>query len=126
MFESIPVGDVDDELRLARVLLGRLWKQQNEFGGTLQLHELTEYDVPHRRSGKLRNVTRRVPDYIDEIVRQLGRIGDLELKRAQLMAVGRNRDNTPAPPAVPVKVLGLIDAVQPNAPHIGDSQEQQA
>jgi hypothetical protein len=104
LYESIAVGDLDQEIKMARLQLRRAMLAQTVSGGKPELDEFTAHKGKGSR-GKPREEHHRVRNYMDPIQRLLGRIGDLELKRAQLLTVGRGgADDTPPPSAVRVTV----------------------
>jgi hypothetical protein len=102
LFDEIAVGDLDQEIKVARLQLRRAMLAQTQAGGKPELDEFTAHKGKGSR-GKSREEHHRVRNYLDPIQRLLGRVGDLELKRAQLLAVGRG-GNTDTPPPAAVKV----------------------
>jgi hypothetical protein len=87
MLALMPVGTLDEEVRLARVLLMRT------LGEELTEEKLAMLDrVILRRPGL--EVTYRPPKYLEQIIRLLGKIGRLELARAELLAeIGEQERN---------------------------------
>lgn len=80
----IRLGDVDDELRLCRLRLRRALIAQRaaETGSEPAATELAEIKV----SDEMQVVTRKRPDFWGIIERLLGRIGQLEKTRSELLA----------------------------------------
>jgi hypothetical protein len=78
LLDLMPVGTLDDEINLARVLLRRT------LGDELDDERLMTIDrVILRRPGL--ELTYRPPRYLEQIIRLLGKIGRLELARAELL-----------------------------------------
>jgi len=79
MLPLMPVGSLDEEIRLARALL------QRTLGAELGEEKLLTIDrVILSRPGA--ELTYRPPQYLEQIIRLLGRIGRLEVARAELLA----------------------------------------
>ena len=103
VFDAIPVGRLEDEikvlkLRLRRALAGQeMWDEQEaravEEEELLETMPLVQFekedkdvvlkDEPHRL--KRRKILRRKRDFLDEILRIAGTIGRLEIRHAALM-----------------------------------------
>lgn len=98
LWEDIPIGTLDDELRLARLQLRRALEAQRRAdeaaadGRPVEGLELTE--VSRAKSDKKLSLSekRTRPDYRAEINRLLGRIADLETKRLALTGGAGVRD----------------------------------
>ncbi|WP_232341280.1 HGGxSTG domain-containing protein [Burkholderia pseudomallei] len=76
----MPVGTLDDEIRLARMLLMRTMEAEETDERLMMIDR-----VILRKPGL--DVTYRPPQYLEHIIRLLGRIGRLEVARAELLAV---------------------------------------
>lgn len=79
LLELMPVGTLDDEIQLARVLLMRTMEAE-----ATDERLMTIDRVILRKPGL--DVTYRPPQYLEHIIRLLGRIGRLEVARAELLA----------------------------------------
>ena len=78
LLEMMPVGSLDEEIRLARVLLMRTMEAEE-----MEERLLSIVRVILRRPGL--EATYRPPQYLEHIIRLLGRIGRLETARAALL-----------------------------------------
>lgn len=115
LWDQIPVGALDDELKVCRLQLRRamLAQQHAGKGDGLELDQEV-LDVPgvgEKAGDAGRNMaqpsfTRRRTrvGYEDIINRLLGRIGDLETKRADLLKKPQEGANVPPPASVTVEV----------------------
>jgi multidrug efflux pump subunit AcrA (membrane-fusion protein) len=104
IYEAITAGDLEEELKIARLQLRRAMLAQKASGGRPELDEFTKHRGKGSR-GKPSEEKHRARNYTDVIQKLLGRIGDLEVKRAQLLEVGRGgSDDRPPPSAVSVRV----------------------
>ena len=78
LLELMPVGSLDEEIRLARVLLMRTMEAEETDERLLSIDR-----VILRKPGL--EATYRPPQYLEHIIRLLGRIGRLETARAALL-----------------------------------------
>lgn len=85
LLELMPVGTLDDEIALARVLL------QRTLGVELGEGKLASLDRVILGGPRL-EVNYRPPKYLEQIIRLLGRIGRLEVARAELLEEIRERE----------------------------------
>lgn len=88
LWDDIGVGSLDDDIRIARLQLRRaLIAQKNQPADGLELYEQTMNggggDGAEEKPAA--SMKRRRTQYDDIITRLLGRIGDLEQKRAEMM-----------------------------------------
>lgn len=124
MWDEIGVGTLDDDIKIAKLQLRRalLAQAKAEVGDGLVLdmesistqatgpsHEGDEPVTPGRPA---MTVQRRRQGYEDIINRLLGRIGDLESKRADIIKKLDPEDEGPLPQRIEVVVT---DARRPNA-----------
>lgn len=104
IWHEIPLGTLDDEIKLARLQLRRAFEAQARAAGLksasvalamvedvagdtepeLDGLELTAASFKQTPQGREITATRTRPDFRAEIYRLLGRIGDLEVRRATL------------------------------------------
>jgi hypothetical protein len=104
IFDTIVVGELDQEIKIAKLQLLRALNAQNVAAGKPELDEYTRH-TGRGSKGKSREEKHRTRNYTDAIQKILGRIGDLEVKRATLLEVGRGGgDDTPTPDSVRVSV----------------------
>lgn len=88
LWDDIAVGSLDDDIRIAKLQLRRaLIAQKNQPADGLELYEQTMNGgggdgAEEKPSASMK---RRRTQYDDIISRLLGRIGDLEQKRAEMM-----------------------------------------
>jgi hypothetical protein len=95
---DIPVGSLDDEIKLAKLQLRRALMAQQKINEQPRTErglendaapvgmELSEIrDEPVRENSGGRTVTHKRPDYRSEIYRLLGRVKDLEAARALIL-----------------------------------------
>ncbi|MFP5213070.1 MAG: HGGxSTG domain-containing protein [Acidobacteriota bacterium] len=97
LWDRIPLGSIDDEIRLAKLQLRRalialaeVEEQQAKVGEILCLEnpdEAIRFFLSEVKDDaeKGRTTTWKRPDYRDSVYRLLGRIGDLEVKRTALL-----------------------------------------
>lgn len=78
LLQLMPVGNLDEEVRLARVLLMRTLEAEETDDGALWTDR-----VILRKPGL--EMTYRLPQYLKHIIRLLGRIARLEIARAALL-----------------------------------------
>ncbi|TWI52971.1 hypothetical protein IQ22_02806 [Pseudomonas duriflava] len=111
MWDEINVGTLDDDIKIAKLQLRRalIAQAKAEEGDGLDLDVETDSNGP---SGSTKTTQRRRRGYEDIINRLLGRIGDLEAKRADIMKKLEGDDEGPAPQRVEVVVT---DARRPEA-----------
>jgi len=90
LWSDINVGSLDDDIRIAKLQLRRalIAQAKAEEGDGLELDMESESSGSGGESGGFSNTTtqRRRRGYEDIINRLLGRIGDLEAKRADMIA----------------------------------------
>lgn len=111
LWEEINVGSLDDDIRIAKLQLRRalIAQAKAEAGDGLDLDlesvhtqatdPVEEGDEPVEPGKPSRTVQRRRRGYEDIINRLLGRIGDLESKRAQMIsALPSDPDGVGIPP----------------------------
>jgi len=94
LFDDIKSDQLEQELKIAKLQLRRALLAQNHNGDKPVLDEFTAYKGKGSKS-KTREERHRRVNYIDVIQKLLGRIGDLELKRALLLERGGAGDTTP-------------------------------
>lgn len=94
IWDEINVGTLDDDIKIAKLQLRRalIAQAKAEEGDGLDLDVETDSNGP---AGSTRSTQRRRRGYEDIINRLLGRIGDLEAKRAELLKAN-------PPPEIPV------------------------
>ncbi|OFV47347.1 HGGxSTG domain-containing protein [Oligella sp. HMSC09E12] len=88
MWEEIEIGGLDDAIKIARLQLRRaLIAQRNaEENGGLDLDTTTQSTTSnHQGRSKTTSIQKARRPYEDIINRLLGRIGDLEAKRAEMI-----------------------------------------
>jgi hypothetical protein len=124
LWDDIGIGTLDDDIKIAKLQLRRALMAQAkaEAGDGLVLdmesvhsqaeEAVAEGDEPETPAKPSRTVQRRRPGYEDIINRLLGRIGDLEAKRAEMIKKLDPEDDGPAPQRIEVVVT---DARRPNA-----------
>lgn len=98
LWDSVAVGTLDDDIRIAKLQLRRaLIAQNRQADDGLELVEETTAAGPAGENGEPRPVIaqkRRRTQFDDVISRILGRIGDLEQKRAEMLErTGGNKAN---------------------------------
>lgn len=89
IWHEIPLGTLDDEIRLCRIQLRRAVEAQHKADSNprwgLELDSASrERGIGAQGAFSKRSTTRKRPDYRSEIYRLLGRIGELEAKRAAM------------------------------------------
>jgi hypothetical protein len=95
LFEEIKSDQLEQELKIAKIQLRRALIAQNESGAKPELMEFTAHRGKGSRAKGPREERYRRLNYSDSIQKLLGRIGDLELKRALLLAKGGPGDTIP-------------------------------
>lgn len=88
LWDAINVGSLDDDIRIAKLQLRRaLIAQKNQPADGLELYEQTMNGGGGDGSEEkpAASIKRRRTQYDDIISRLLGRIGDLELKRSEML-----------------------------------------
>jgi hypothetical protein len=106
-WNDIPLGQVDDELRLCRIWLNRAFELENEIrrkpnsADHLAGFELSEIRRSKDWKDDSTDVVSRRPDVSARVNWLLGRIAQLEKVRAELLAAakkgGDGEDNAPLP-----------------------------
>ncbi|AYN94419.1 hypothetical protein EAW52_10835 [Pseudomonas sp. LTJR-52] len=111
IWDEIGVGTLDDDIKIAKLQLRRALVAQAkaEDGDGLELEVDTDSSGP---AGSTITRQRKRRGYEDIINRLLGRIGDLEAKRADIMKKLEGDDEGPPPQRVEVVVT---DARRPEA-----------
>jgi hypothetical protein len=82
---TLELGQVDHELRLARIRLARALAAENEWGGIPEIDEVTENEGGGVTIA-IRSVKKKVRDYATLIDRLMARVESLERTRKQLDA----------------------------------------
>jgi hypothetical protein len=82
---ALELGQVDHELRLARIRLARALAAENEWGGIPEIDEVTENEGGGVTIA-IRSVKKKVRDYATLIDRLMARVESLERTRKQLDA----------------------------------------
>lgn len=108
LLELMPVGNLDEEIRLARVLLMRTMEAEETDDRSLWIDR-----VILRKPGL--DVTYRLPQYLEHIIRLLGRIARLEIARAALLdgqcdSIGAGADSQDSPRIAVVRENGESSA----------------
>lgn len=124
LWDDICIGTLDDDIKIAKLQLRRalLAQAKAESGDGLVLDmesvhsqatdPVEEGEVPKEPGRPSTTTQRRRQGYEDIINRLLGRIGDLESKRADMMKKLDPEDEGPLPQRIEVVVT---DARRPNA-----------
>ena len=104
-WNDIPIGVVDDELRLCKVWLNRAFELETDIGGKPNsVEHLAGFELSEiRRSSKgnekpTTDVISRRPDVMARINWLLGRIAQLEKVRVELLAAARESGEGTAKP----------------------------
>ena len=108
LLEQIQVGSLDEEIRLARVLLMRTMEAEETDDRSPLIDR-----VILRKPGL--EVTYRPPHYLEHIIQLLGRIGRLEIARAALLegpcdSIGAGADGQDSPRIAVVRENGETSA----------------
>lgn len=93
-YHSLTLGNVDHELRVARVQLARALAAQAAANGDTELEEVVKHDLIGTEGSK-KDEKRRVRDYPSIINMLLGRIESLEKTRAELIKRGEENPDDP-------------------------------
>lgn len=99
IWNDIELGTLDDDIKIAKLQLRRalIAQAKAEEGDGLELEVETDSNGP---AGSTKSTQRRRRGYEDIINRLLGRIGDLEAKRAELLKAN-------PPPDIPVSKIQI-------------------
>lgn len=109
LWGEIEIGSVDDEIRIAKLQLFRAVNAQTKAdeSGEIEIestYSLVSKDEKDAKKGSVATTRKRRP-FEDIIHRMLGRVGDLEAKRAELLRNSpRDTDDTPTPVNIQVTV----------------------
>lgn len=85
VYDEIRLGEVDHELRVARIQLARALAAQRAADGNAELDEITDNEGGGMTIAK-QSVRRKVKDYVSIIDKLMGRIESLEKTRKHLDA----------------------------------------
>lgn len=110
LFDAIAVGELEQELKIARLQLRRALLAQNAADGKPELEEFTTHRGKGSR-GKPREEKHRARNYTDVIQKLLGRIGDLEVRRVALREAGANGGEASAVETARLMQKAVADAM---------------